>query len=155
MGLQGTKDQVPFLINAMNSAFIASFQCGLLDVNVKQVGSTSKGPVLVEKALGGGLGMKSVGKGLGLWMAFWDLVRMGWRLAGGREGLGVGSSEGGSMEGVGEVQEEFEGHESVGEEDTWIEVGRELDDIGASGIEEDEGPWKGNKVSLKTTLCEI
>jgi hypothetical protein len=146
---------VPFLINAVNSAFIASLQCGLLDANVKQVGSTSKGPMPVEKALGGGLGMKSVGKDLGLWMAFWDLVRMGWRGAGGREGLGVGSSEGESVEGVGEVQEAFEGHGAVEEEDTWIEAGRELDDIGVSGIEEDEGPWKGNKVSLKTTLHEI
>lgn len=76
VGSGGIKDHVPLRKRALNSVFIASRHCGLLEAKVKDVGSTSKGPNSDTNALGGGCRMKSGGRALGLWMAFFDRVYM-------------------------------------------------------------------------------
>ena len=89
-GSEGTSSHVSFRIRALCSSIIACFHFGTLSACVTLVGSISRGTEL-----------SNVNFGLGLTMAFLDLVCMGWMLGCGREARGGETCGDGGMRELG------------------------------------------------------
>jgi hypothetical protein len=127
-GRDGTRDHVPFLRRASNSAFIAARQAGCLLAWEKQVGSSSVDTMEAVRAWGGYLTLPSVNLD-GLKIILCDRVVMSWTRVG---GICKGAEEAGSdWEGEGGVF-------TVGEGDG---VSGVFGKVSRGGSEHEAGDW--------------